>query len=96
MTMKTNAAIIITAMIIALLLPLTAFAAPIKIKILIQPEQNKEFTITVNEITKQTVNQEVIFEVEAGRVEITIGQKKIVKTITRSSKIHIHYEGNGT
>lgn len=93
MTMKAKAAIIITALIIALILPLTAFAMPIKIKILIQPEQNREFTITVNEITKQTVNQEAVFEVEAGQVEITIGQKKIVKTITRSSRIHIHHEG---
>lgn len=69
-----------------------SFANAVMLKIVIQPKQFKEFFVTVNGITKPTINQEATFDIPEGQAEIEINnKKKIVKTISKPSKIQIYF-----
>lgn len=73
-----------------LLFTTTATAAELKISI--TPKQHKEFLVTVNGTPKLTINQEAIFDVPEGYIEVEIGKKKIRKFVSRPSMLQIYYQ----
>jgi hypothetical protein len=66
-------------------------AYAIELKISIIPKSIKEHLITVNGLTKETINNETIFDVQDGYVTVEIGRKKIRKFINRPSILQIYY-----
>ena len=67
----------------------TAFAVELKVSII--PKSQKEHTVTVNDIAKETINGEAMFEVPDGYVQVEVGKKKIKKFISRPSILQIYY-----
>lgn len=63
----------------------------VEVKVRIQPKQNREYHITVNGITKETINRETTFDALEGFNLIEIGKKKIKKFISKPSIIEIYY-----
>jgi hypothetical protein len=66
-------------------------ASAIELKISIIPKSIKEHLITVNGLSKETINDEAIFDVQDGYVTVEIGKKKIRKFINRPSILQIYY-----
>jgi hypothetical protein len=66
-----------------------AFAVELKVSII--PKSQKEHTVTVNDIAKETINGEAMFEVPEGYVQVSVGKKKIKKFIARPSILQIYY-----
>lgn len=79
-----------TVITFSLLMPCEA----IELKIKIQPKQNKEYHITMNGITKETINRETTFEALEGFNVIEIGKKTIKKFISKPSIMEIYYVEN--
>ena len=67
----------------------TAFAVELKVSII--PKSQKEHIVTVNDIAKETINGEAMFEVPDGYVQVEVGKKKIKKFISRPSILQIYY-----
>lgn len=70
---------------------LIATCEGIEVKVRLQPKQNKEYHITMNGITKETINRETTFDALEGFNLIEIGKKKIKKFISKPSIIEIYY-----
>jgi hypothetical protein len=67
----------------------TVFAVELKVSII--PKSQKEHAVTVNDIAKETINGEAMFEVPEGYVKVEVGKKKIKKFISRPSILQIYY-----
>ena len=79
----------------ALLLCLAMPSEAVELKVRIQPRQLKEFFVTVNGLTKTTINQETSFDVPEGATVIEIGKKKIRKLVTKPSILEVfHFESD--
>lgn len=75
----------------AITLCLNATCEAVEVKVRLQPKQNREYHITMNGITKETINRETTFDALEGFNLIEIGKKKIKKFISKPSIIEIYY-----